>query len=99
MKKTNIPVEEAADIIISRKLEKKAEELDIKIESSSYLHGQYDWTLSFTVENIRQAKKFSEALNEIYHRYISDLILIEKIFPIKKCGIQNPNLKKLKEFV
>ena len=37
--------------------------------------------------------------NEIYYRYISDLILIEKIFPIKKCGIQNPNLKKLKEFV
>jgi len=33
------------------------------------------------------------------YRYISDLILIEKIFPIKKCGIQNPNLKKLKEFV
>ena len=99
VKKTNIPVEEAADIIISRKLEKKADELGIKIESSSYLHGQYDWTLSFTAENIRQAKKFSEALNEIYHRYISDLILIEKIFPIKKCGIQNPNLKKLKEFV
>jgi DNA-binding Lrp family transcriptional regulator len=99
VKKTNMPVEEAADIIISRKLEKKADELGIKIESSSYLHGQYDWTLSFTAENIRQAKKFSEALNGIYHRYISDLILIEKIFPIKKCGIQNPSLKKLKEFV
>jgi len=99
VRKTNMPVEEAADIIISRKLEKKADELGIKIESSSYLHGQYDWTLSFTAKNIKQAKKFSEALTEIYHRYISELILIEKIFPIKKCGIQNPNLKKLKDFV
>jgi len=99
VKKTNIPVQEAADIIISRKLEKKADEFGINIESSSYLHGQYDWTLSFTAKNIKQAKRFCEALKEIYYKYISELILIEKIFPIKKCGIQNPSLKKLKEFV
>ena len=98
IKKTNWPVEKLADIIISRNIEKKAEELGVWIGSSYYLHGQYDWALSFTAENIKQAKRFSEVFNETYQKYVSDLILIEKLFTIKKCGIQNPNLEKLKEF-
>ncbi len=99
IKKTNCPVEKAADMIISRNIEKKADELGIWIRSSHYLHGQYDWTISFTAEDIKQAKRFIEVFNETYPKYISELILIEKIFTIKQCGIQNPNLEKLKEFV
>ena len=98
IKKTIKSVEELADIIISRDLEKRAEELNVRIESSHYLHGQYDWAICFTAEDIEQAKKFTEALITTYQTYIGDLILMEKIFPVKRCGLQNPHLEKLKEF-
>jgi DNA-binding Lrp family transcriptional regulator len=99
IKKTTWPIEQLADKIISREIEKKAKNLGVSIISSHYLHGQYDWTFSFHTEDIRKAKKFCEAFNQFYQKYIKELILIEKIFSVKKCGIQNPNIDKLKEFI
>ena len=99
IKKTTEPVEKTVDIIISRKLEKEAENLGINIECSHYLHGLYDWEICFTAEDIKIAKKFCETLNRLYHKSISELILIERIFSVKKCGIKNPDIDKLKEFI
>ena len=99
IKKTTEPVERLTDIIISRDLEKYALDLGIAIEDSHYLHGMYDWEICYSADDIKQAKRFCETLNRVYQRYIKELFLLERIFPVKQCGIQNPSILKLKEFV
>ena len=92
-------VQKTIDAIISRKMEKEAKDLDISIESSHYLHGQYDWEICFVAENIKIAKKFCEIINRLYYKNIANLILMERIFSARKCGILNPDMEKLREFL
>ena len=99
IKKTTEPVETLADIIISRDMEKYAYDLGILIEDSQYLHGMYDWELCFSARDIKEAKRFCETFNKVYKSYVKELFLLERIFPVKQCGMQNPNIVKLKEFV
>lgn len=99
IKKTNEPVQKLADLILSREVEKKGREMKIYVSQSEYLHGSYDWLLCFSAPDIKDAKKFCELLNTAYDKHIRDLILIERIFSVKKFGINNPNMKRLKDFV
>ena len=99
IKKTTEPVETLADIIISRDLERYADDMGIMIQDSQYLHGMYDWELCFSARDIKEAKRFCETLNKVYQKYIKELFLLERIFPVKQCGIQNPDIVKLKNFV
>ena len=99
LKKTNKPASELVNIIISRELEKRAKDLRVTIESSGYLHGSYDWMMTFVTEDIRQAKQFVEVFNQLYHTYIAEVLLHEEIFPVKICGINNPQVDRLKDFV
>jgi DNA-binding Lrp family transcriptional regulator len=99
IKKTNKPLDELAQRIISRDIEKKAENLDIFIGSSFYLHGSYDWVMCFVAEDLRTAKKFDGELVKMFKEHIQETSLVENIFPVKRCGIDNPNLKKLMGFL
>ena len=99
LKKTNKPASELVNIIVSRELEKRAKELGVTIESSGYLHGLYDWMITFVTEDIRQAKQFVELFNQLYQTYVSEVVLHEEIFPLKSCGITNPQMDRLKDFV
>ena len=75
IKKTSEPVAKLAESIISREIEKKARELKVTITQSEYIHGKYDWGMCFTAKDIKEAKRFCEALNITYHKHISNLIL------------------------
>ena len=99
IKKSVKPVEETANMIVSREIERKADEIGISIGTSHYLHGCYDWQICFTAENIAKAKRFCEALNTTYAPNIKELELLEIIFPVKEAGIQNPHLEELKTFL
>jgi len=99
IKKTNKSLDEAAEKIISRQIESKATEIDVMIGSSFYLHGIYDWAICFTAKDLRHAKKFDSEIVKTYKSYILETQLLENIFPVKRSGIQNPALKKLKEFL
>lgn len=100
IKKTNLPInEKLADTIIGRRLEQLVPNTRVRIENTSYIHGSYDWIISFTAEDIKQAKKFCEIINRIYQGYIAELQLLETMFPIRKQGILNPEAGKLKEFL
>ncbi len=99
IKKSNAPASKILDLILSRDLEKNAEDLNVFVISSSYIHGSYDWQISFNAEDIRTAKKFCETVNRLYQGHVGELVLLEEIFAVKTCGIQNPNIKKLKEFI
>jgi len=99
IKRSMKPVEETANIIISREIEKKADEIGIIIHASHYLHGRYDWQICFTADNIKKAKRFCETLTTTYAPSIKELEMLEIIFPVKEGGIQNPHLEEIKTFL
>lgn len=98
IKKSVQPVEDAVTKIIDLTMHKKGEEIGVDILCSSYLHGKYDWMLIFSTDDIKNVKKFSETLVREYQQVISEIDIVEDIFPVKRCGILNPEVNKLKEF-
>jgi len=91
--------EGTADRIISRKIEDIAAEIGITIESSFYVHGEYDWVITFTAEDIRQAKKFSDSIIIFHPGVIEKITIMQTLMFIKKQYILNPEKMKLKEFL
>jgi Lrp/AsnC family leucine-responsive transcriptional regulator len=99
VKRSTKQVEEnTLDKIISRKLEDLVGELGITIESSSYVHGEYDWIITFTAADIKQAKKFSDSLISFHPGFIEKITIIQTLIFMRKHYILNPDKKKLKEF-
>ena len=91
--------EKIVDIIISTKTEEIAKELGITIESSAYLHGEYDWILTITAEDIKQVKKFSDKLIVLYPGGTEKITILQTLMFVKKHHILNPERKKLKDFL
>jgi DNA-binding Lrp family transcriptional regulator len=100
IKKTSRPLNnELLENITKRKIENNAKKLGITVESSYYVNGAYDYVICFNAEDIKQAKKLCENVNIIFEGYIEEIKLLENMFPIKKCGIVNPEIEKLKDFI
>ncbi len=100
IKRTNDPVDETiAERIIGRTLEETAKRAQVHIETSLYVHGMYDWVILFTAQDIKQAKIFCEVINATYQGYIEKVYLLQTMFPVRKQGILNPELQKLREFL
>lgn len=71
----------------------------ITIESSSYLHGEYDWMILFTAKNLRDAKKFSNLLIENYPAVIVKINLMQILHSSKTHYIMNPAPEELFDFL
>ncbi len=100
IKRAHVPVtEKFADKIIVRKIQELVPSSRVTILDSMYMHGVYDWLITFTAPDIREAKKFSETLIKFYQGFINDLELLETMYPIQKQGVLNPNPDKLREFM
>jgi DNA-binding Lrp family transcriptional regulator len=100
IKKTTKPVDETMmNTASSTKLQDLVESEGIMIESSFYVHGEYDWIIMFTATDIQQAKRFTETLNTVYEGHIAKISLEETLFWVRRQRISNPEAKKLKEFV
>jgi len=100
VKRTTKQIEEkTVDKIVSRKLENLVAEFGITIESSSYVHGEYDWVLTFTAEDIKQAKKFSDSLVALHPGVIEKVTIMQTLMFIRKHYILNPEKMKLKDFL
>jgi len=93
------PEEKIVDTIVSRKTENIVTESGLTIESSYYTHGEYDWILRQTVENLTHAKKFSNSLNALHPGYIEEITLIQTLMFVRKHYVLNPERKKLKDFL
>jgi len=90
--------DEIIDRIIDRELTKKSDGLKIDIINSWYSSGAYDWVIAFNAQDIKVAKRFVEVVAKLFEGYISELKLIEELFPAQKCGIPNPEIERLREF-
>ena len=67
-------------------------------EASSYTNGIYDWIVIVSAKDIREVKQFIERLRVEYHDVISDIQILETLFPLEKEGIYNPQRGKIKEY-
>ena len=100
LKRTMDPIdEETVDSIAFSRLEKEYNEIGITIESSYYIHGEYDWTLIFTAKDLKHAKKLSAFLLTKYPGIIGKVNLMQILYSQRSHHIVNPNKKKLREFL
>lgn len=89
---------ELVDKIAKREISKRAAKLGIKIITSMYTNGIYDWFIHFNANNIKDAKIFIEDLNKTFEGYIEESSLLEKMFTTESYGIQNPEINKVRDF-
>jgi len=100
VKKTSKKLKEGtADRIISRRAETLLRESGGAIESSFYVHGEYDWVVTFTAQDIIQAKKYSDLLTALHPGEIEKILLLQTLVCIKKQYILNPDRTKLKDIL
>jgi Lrp/AsnC family leucine-responsive transcriptional regulator len=93
------PGETTADKIISRKIEDLIKKLGIAIESSFYVHGEYDWIITFTSMDIKHAKQIYDSLITLYPGVIEKITIMETLMFIRKQYILNPDKKNLRDFL
>ncbi len=98
IKRTNQPLDKSMiKKITNRELDKKADKIGIKIVSSIYTNGLYDYVICIEAADIKEAKKFCEALTKSFKGFIQELHLLDKMFSVQKCGIENPNVEGLEK--
>lgn len=93
------PGEATVDKIISRKLEDLIKKLGIAIESSFYVHGEYDWVITFTSTDIKHAKQIYDSLITLYPGVIEKITIMQTLMFIRKQYILNPDKKNLRDFL
>ncbi len=99
IKRSTEPIDDAIPKIIDLTMHNRGITVGVDVECSSYLHGKYDWMFVVTAEDMKSVKQFSHLLTKEYHLWISEVQILEDIFPVKKCGIVNPNMDELKKIV
>ena len=85
------------DSIIKSAIKPEIAKMGIIVENISYVHGEFDWIHIIRASNVIQVKKYCEILNKLSKGYISDMKILEELFPIEKNGIVNPNIEELKD--
>lgn len=99
LKKSPMPIsDKMMDLLLEKDMNKKLEKFGVKFDYSYYTQGYFDWSLCITAPNIIAVKKFVEILNANFEDYISEIQILEVIFPLLKNGFDNPNLNDIKEF-
>ena len=99
IKRTSKPApKEKLDVVIGRELKKESAKIGVDLECSFYIHGSFDWLICITASHIKQVKKFSETFSTLFAEgYVSDVQVLEVIFPVEKNGIVNPNVKEIED--
>jgi len=87
----------AENDVVERTMDKLGEKIGVIVEDSIWLHGEYDWIMSFLAEDLKTAKRFYEALTQQYRENISELKLLETIVTVKKGGFDNRRVAESKK--
>lgn len=97
IKRSSKPIGDFTVKLIEDFKEECTKKLGIDVCYNCYLRGHFDWMICFSARDIKVEKKFSGSINTFYSEFIIKIHMLEKIFPIKTCGIVNPGIKKFKE--
>jgi len=100
VQRTNTPLDKTTITeILNERLDDLLPEKPIKIKNIEYVHGSYDWIVTFQAPDIITAKKYCERFNHKYHSYIKNINLLETIITIRSQSIRNPRLKEQVSFL
>jgi len=99
LKKAPLPISnKMMDVMLEKDMRKQLEKFEVEIDCSFFTHGYFDWSLCITAPNTRVMGKFIELLRTKFGEHISEMQVLEVIFPLLKSGFDNPNLTEFKEF-
>ena len=98
IKRTNMPADTIIDKMIEDFKAESMKNIGINVHCNLYVHGCYDWIVMFSAPGIKDSKKFAELVNVNYAGTISEVHILETIFPAKTCGVINPDVDKIREF-
>ena len=90
--------EDIVEDIMKGHLGDRLPEGDIKIDNALFVHGEYDWIISFTAPNIMMMKKFIDKLMAIFGEFIESYSVQETIITVRRQGIKNPMAKELADY-
>ena len=72
---------------------------EIKVEDIYYTHGRYNAVVTFQASDLIIAKKFIQELQKKLGAYLEEYLLLETLFPVRKRGLKNPNIKEFLDFL
>jgi len=99
LKRSHQPVtKQLLNNILNREIKEKVKEMGVEYLDSIYTNGYYDWILTFIANDLKSAKKVVELYKKLYGGLFSEIKLNEEMFVVQKCGVDNPEIEKLKDF-
>jgi len=99
LKRTTSPIpSDQIELALKGGLNNILKEIGISVDFAFYLNGCYDFAVCVSAHDVKDLKKMTETLNRMFREYISDIEVLEVIFPMVKCGSVNPNIKELRNF-
>lgn len=99
IKKTPTPISERMmNALLEKGMTEKLAQHGVRFDCSFYTQGYFDWSLCITAPNIMVVKKFLEILNANFGEHISEIQVLEIVFPLLKSGFQNPNTREIMDF-
>jgi DNA-binding Lrp family transcriptional regulator len=80
------------------RMENMKKDIGITIQSTYFIHGEYDWVTIFTAKDIRQAKKFVDTIMKRFPG-TQTISLSQILFTLREQYIQNPNPSDMKNYI
>jgi DNA-binding Lrp family transcriptional regulator len=71
----------------------------VRIEDIFFTHGSFDAVVTFYVPDIISAKKLVQEIYKRVGKYLGEYLLLETLFPIRKKGLKNPQIKGLVKYL
>lgn len=71
---------------------------EFSIDSSSFIHGMFDWLFIVSVKDVVELKKFCNSLHVTFPRRISEIQTAEVLVPVRVHSIDNPSSEKIFDF-
>jgi DNA-binding Lrp family transcriptional regulator len=69
------------------------------IEAIFLTHGSFDGVITFYAPDLISAKNLVQEISQRIGKYFKEYLLLETLFPIRKNGIKNPQIKELIEYL
>ena len=100
IKRSSKPLEKKIiDKIDSIQLEDIALPHGFTIITSCFIHGTYDWMISFTAQDINHARQFCDLLIKGFPDAIEKIDIQQILYSVRKHHVFNPERKTLRELM
>jgi DNA-binding Lrp family transcriptional regulator len=86
------------DDLAMTRMEHMKKDVGITVQSTYFIHGEYDWVTIFTAKDIRQAKKFVDTIMKRFPG-TQTIHLSQILFTLREQYIQNPNPSDMKNYI